>query len=388
MKNPHPDVDIFPTSTDIGFWRCVVQGPKDTPYATGCWLFWVKFPESYPAQAPVVRFVTPIRHCNINSQGRVCHSIFAQNWTEATTVKLVFDCIAGLLLSPDVDDPLDSILALDRADDSGLYEANIVKHCKIHAAKTSRDEWKERLSAQGNSFDENIDKVLGLCQRTVAAIRSQLEAGPAALCAIVDLMLLCEAATTSPPPKGEAEAAVAAGAVDEGSMTELDRGLAAIKRAKSIVLGACDANEAELLGPHLSAPPANVVSMVNQRASILALHDHKLRFLAALLQASRTEEEGAGECQFAIAEANKAVPKDLLPKPAEEMSSALFMLLEAQQLQRLENFRAAETRLGDLDKARNRWTKTEGWVPLAPLPTGFAEGVAAIAATLRSENKP
>ena len=400
LKNTHPDVDIYPASTDIGFWRCVVQGPKDTPYASGCWLFWCKFPESYPAQAPIVRFVTPIRHCNINSQGRVCHSIFAQNWTEATTVKLVFDCIAGLLLSPDVDDPLDSILALDRADDSGLYEANIVKHCKLHAAKTSRDEWKERLCAQGYSFEENIDKVLGLCQRTVAAIRSQLQSGPAALCDIVDLMLLCDAATISPsppsPPSPQAasEAASAAAeaaaeaAAGESSMTELDQGLGAIKRAKAIVLGACDANEAELLASNLPTPPsANFVSMVNKRSSILAIHDQKLRFLTALLHASRVEEEGAGECQFSIAEANKAIPKDVLPKPAEVVSSALFMLLEAQQLQRLENFRAAETRLGDLDKARSRWS-TERWVPLAPLPTGFSEGVAAIVATLRATSKP
>jgi hypothetical protein len=170
-------------------------------------------------------------------------------------------------------------------------------------------------------------------------------------------------------------------------MTELDQGLAAIKRAKAVVLGACDANEAELLASNLPTPPlANVVSMVNKRSSILAIHDQKLRFLTALLHASRVEEEGAGECQFSIAEASKAIPKDVLPKPAEVVSSALFMLLEAQQLQRLENFRAAETRLGDLDKARSRWTT--GWVPLAPLPTGFSEGVAAIVATLIATSKP
>jgi len=46
-------------------------------------------------------------------KGRICHSIFDRNYTPATSVRVMIDCIYGLLLNPDVSDPLDSTLALD-----------------------------------------------------------------------------------------------------------------------------------------------------------------------------------------------------------------------------------------------------------------------------------
>ena len=43
----------------------------------------------------------------------------------------VLECIYGLLLSPDVSDPLDSHNALAFYDDSGGYEATIIQHIKV-----------------------------------------------------------------------------------------------------------------------------------------------------------------------------------------------------------------------------------------------------------------
>ena len=54
----------------------------------------------------------PTKHCNINAHGRVCHSILDRNWTAETTLGRVFEAVFGMLLSPDVADPLDSTLAL------------------------------------------------------------------------------------------------------------------------------------------------------------------------------------------------------------------------------------------------------------------------------------
>ena len=120
----NPAFDIYPATEDIGFWRVIVSGPSGTPYADGAWLLYILFPADYPTVPPIVRFVTEILHCNINSSGRICHSILSQNWTESTSIKLILDCISGLLLVPDKDDPLDSTLALAAADDSGLYEVS------------------------------------------------------------------------------------------------------------------------------------------------------------------------------------------------------------------------------------------------------------------------
>ena len=108
----------------------------------------IEFPENFPRAPPNVRFVTRILHCNINSYGRVCHSILDRNWSSTTSIKSVLDNIYGLLLVPDVDDPLDSTLALARADDSGAYEGTIIAHTKRYACRKTMDEWEEEFTAE------------------------------------------------------------------------------------------------------------------------------------------------------------------------------------------------------------------------------------------------
>ena len=64
----HPMFEIFVNETNCCFWRLLVRGPEDSPYRGGIWLISIEFGTEYPLEAPSVRFITPIRHCNINSQ--------------------------------------------------------------------------------------------------------------------------------------------------------------------------------------------------------------------------------------------------------------------------------------------------------------------------------
>ncbi|CAE7672334.1 unnamed protein product [Symbiodinium sp. CCMP2592] len=146
-REPHPAFDVFPSCDDIGFWKVTVSGPDGTPYAGGVWLLYVVFPTEFPVEPPEVRFITPIKHCNINQHGRVCHSILGRNWTRETRARSLLESIYGLLLCPDVDDPLDSTLALAFYDDSGLYESSIVDHVQRHAKCKTRADWLALLSA-------------------------------------------------------------------------------------------------------------------------------------------------------------------------------------------------------------------------------------------------
>ena len=90
------------------FWRVLLQGAEGSPYEGGTWLLFARFPPEFPVLPPEMRFVTPILHCNVNCYGKICHSILDRNWTSDTTMKDVFNCIYGLLLTPDTDDPLDT----------------------------------------------------------------------------------------------------------------------------------------------------------------------------------------------------------------------------------------------------------------------------------------
>ena len=73
QNNPHPSIDIYPCESNLGFWKVIIEGPDSTVYKNGVWLIWVKFPTDYPLNAPEIRFETPIRHCNVNAHGKICH---------------------------------------------------------------------------------------------------------------------------------------------------------------------------------------------------------------------------------------------------------------------------------------------------------------------------
>jgi len=155
---PHPAFDIFPCVEDISFWKATMEGPASTPYKDGVWLLYVAFPSNYPDSAPEIRFITPIKHCNVNCYGRICHSIFDRNYTPDTTMATIFQCIFGLLLSPDVSDPLDSTLAFEFYDDSGLYETSIVEQTRKHAGKKTREQWKLELSPAPEKEKEKMNQ--------------------------------------------------------------------------------------------------------------------------------------------------------------------------------------------------------------------------------------
>lgn len=105
------------------------------------------FPNTYPAKPPDVRFVNRIHHCNINSQGKVCHSILDRNWNPARSARDVINCIYGLLLTPEPDDPLDSTIAEEYYADKAAFEQNardLVGSC----ASEEKTEMERRMARE------------------------------------------------------------------------------------------------------------------------------------------------------------------------------------------------------------------------------------------------
>eukprot|EP00932_Pfiesteria_piscicida_P022983 SRR837773.9722.p1 GENE.SRR837773.9722~~SRR837773.9722.p1 ORF type:complete len:323 (+),score=20.99 SRR837773.9722:82-969(+) len=144
MAHNHPAIEVFP-SDDVSFWKLLLEGPEGTPYQGGIWVLYCQLPPEYPEAPPRIRFVTPIRHCNINAHGRVCHSILDRNYTADTSVLSIMQCIYGLMLNPDYDDPLDSTLALEFYEASGTYEDSIMRHVQRHAGSRSREAVRSSL---------------------------------------------------------------------------------------------------------------------------------------------------------------------------------------------------------------------------------------------------
>lgn len=150
IKDPHPAIEVFPSEHQADLWHLLLRGPDETPYSGGIFRLWLLFPENYPTEAPVCRFQTPIYHCNINAHGKVCHSVFDRNWTPDISVRQVLDCTFGLLLVPEPDDPLDSVLAEQYRLDHAAYMATAADRTRSHAS-SDYDGIRAALLANENS---------------------------------------------------------------------------------------------------------------------------------------------------------------------------------------------------------------------------------------------
>ena len=138
-------------------WCVTIKGPAGGPYEGGNFRVEIKFGESYPREAPGLKVLTPIFHCNIHPQwivwyvegdkyepGSVCMvsfcvifyglnnptshpKTFNQNtldeggWSVISSVVRLFDQLAALLASPNDQDPLNFLAGKMYKDDKEGY---------------------------------------------------------------------------------------------------------------------------------------------------------------------------------------------------------------------------------------------------------------------------
>lgn len=129
----HPNFKVYPSDDSIMFWTFIMDGAESTPYEGGRFIGCVEFPDTYPIAPPLVRMITPIYHCNINADGKVCHSVFDRNWNRHIPMRRVFDLIFGLLLAPEASDPLDTMIASAYYKDRSVYERTAREWTARHA---------------------------------------------------------------------------------------------------------------------------------------------------------------------------------------------------------------------------------------------------------------
>lgn len=142
--DPHPFFRVFPSESDFTFWKILMEGPPDTPYEKGVFELYCQFGLDYPVKPPVVRFVTQVYHCNVNSVGRICHNIFDRNYNAHITMREILESVYGLLIIPEPDDPLDSILAEEFLTSRETYKREAEKHTE-ETAGNSLDDMEKKL---------------------------------------------------------------------------------------------------------------------------------------------------------------------------------------------------------------------------------------------------
>lgn len=143
-SQPRTSYDIYVSEADMSFWKVAMSGPEGSPYAEGTFMLYLDADEGYPTFAPKARFVTKIKHPNVNPHGRICHSIFGRDWTTDVGMTALLDTIYGLLFQPEHSDPVNTLSTLSYHYDEVEFSDEVREYVRKHALKT-RAEWKAEL---------------------------------------------------------------------------------------------------------------------------------------------------------------------------------------------------------------------------------------------------
>ncbi|CAL8352925.1 unnamed protein product, partial [Boreogadus saida] len=160
--DPHPFINIFPSESDFTFWKILMQGPPDTPYENGTFELYCQFGPDYPVKPPTIRFVTVMYHCNINSSGRICHNIFDRGYNAHIPMKEILEAVYGLLIAPEAEDPLDSILAEKFLSSEEEYKQEAKDHTAKTAAKSFNEKEQELVGSVGDNTPSHLKCPLSL----------------------------------------------------------------------------------------------------------------------------------------------------------------------------------------------------------------------------------
>jgi len=108
---------IEPDIKNFLIWNVLLIGPPETPFEGGIFKCQFKFPSDYPNKPPEFKFICPIIHPNIYTDGKVCISILhegkdewgyediSERWNPSHSVNSVLMSILSILTNPNFESP-------------------------------------------------------------------------------------------------------------------------------------------------------------------------------------------------------------------------------------------------------------------------------------------
>uniref|UniRef100_A0A6C0ACT3 E2 ubiquitin-conjugating enzyme n=1 Tax=viral metagenome TaxID=1070528 RepID=A0A6C0ACT3_9ZZZZ len=125
---------------NLNKWRGFIKGPDDSPYEGGIFELQIKFSQDYPFSAPIITFVTPIYHMNVNSSGEICIDILKESWTPALKIDKVLHSLRSFLNQPNPDDPYVTEIANLYRSNKKTYEKKVREYTSQKALKDFPEE--------------------------------------------------------------------------------------------------------------------------------------------------------------------------------------------------------------------------------------------------------
>lgn len=136
MMGGDAGISAFPDGDNIFQWTGTITGGAGTVYEGYTFKLSLKFPTSYPFEAPQVTFATPCFHPNVDQYGNICLDILKEKWSAAYNVRTVLLSIQSLLGDPNLDSPLNG-QAASMWPNTAEFKKALQKHRASHSSKSA-----------------------------------------------------------------------------------------------------------------------------------------------------------------------------------------------------------------------------------------------------------
>jgi ubiquitin-conjugating enzyme E2 T len=137
-NDPGPGISAWPADeSNMMLLQAQIQGPQESPYQGGLYNLTIDIPDRYPFEPPRVRFMTPIYHPNIDSDGRICLDTLKMqphgSWSPSVNINTLLLTIRVLMSNPNADDGLVPDITEEYKRDIALWRRKASDHTKLNA---------------------------------------------------------------------------------------------------------------------------------------------------------------------------------------------------------------------------------------------------------------
>lgn len=117
-------------------WITEIDGPLQSIWEGGKFRLSIVFPPEYPFKAPQVKFITPVFHPNVNTQGGICLDLLINKWLPSYHVASLLVSIRSFLDDPNPEHGLNQeALELFR-NNRPRYEETVRHYVQTYAVAT------------------------------------------------------------------------------------------------------------------------------------------------------------------------------------------------------------------------------------------------------------
>ncbi|XP_011495672.1 PREDICTED: ubiquitin-conjugating enzyme E2 T-like [Ceratosolen solmsi marchali] len=109
LEHPPEGISCY-TSDKLNYLSVNIIGPHGSLFAGSLFKLDLEIPSRYPFVPPRLKFVTPVYHPNIDTQGRICMDLLKMppngGWRPTISLENLIVAVQSLLCNPNPDDPL------------------------------------------------------------------------------------------------------------------------------------------------------------------------------------------------------------------------------------------------------------------------------------------